>query len=302
MKETNSNLQLLNVKDIRPSSLIDQDRDRSALASSVASRGILQNIMVRPIKKGKYEIVFGLGRWQEAKRRGQKKIWALVRECTDKELLLYNAAENFARSNLPPIQEGHLLKQLHDAGYSARQLENELGISDSQIIQRIKLVEVLPDKAKKAIDSGRLRPSTFEYVRTAVKDPELQAQVIDTVVKRDLDLDSTMQIVEGIHATDEVCKKSEPFKDPNAKNNAAKPKIEDTTFTIEVKQSRVIRGSDGSVLVQDSENHRDRNLPEDFRKAWLKVRENDLVEFLFRHTTSVNAAYNVSSREREPAQ
>jgi ParB/RepB/Spo0J family partition protein len=301
VKTPHQNLQLLNVSDIRPCKLIDQSRDRAALASSIASAGPLQNIMVRPVRK-KYELVFGSGRWQEAKRNGQKQIWALVRQCTDKELLLFNAMENFARSNLSPIQEGELLKKLHEAGYSTRQLEKNLGISHSQIVQRVKLVEVLPAQAKRAIDSGRLAPSTFEYVRTKVKDPELQAQVFDRVVKGDLDLDSTIEIVEGLSPTDEICKKSEPFKDSNAKD---KPRTETVTTTIEVRQSRVVRGPDGSILVQDSENHRDRNLPEELTKAWEKLREHDLVEFLFRHTRSVSdhqSGYTVTSAEQEASQ
>lgn len=289
--------QLLNVSDIIPSRLVKQDRDRSALAASVKRHGVLQNIMVRPHPKrrGKYELVFGRGRWDEAKRSGQKQIYAIIRECNDKELLLYNAIENFSRSNLSEIQEGELLKTLHDAGFSVRALEKEVGISDSQIVQRIKLVELLPTKAKRAIESRRVAPSTFEYVTGAVKDPEMQAKVIEAVVDRRLDLDSTIQLVRGIEPTDQAYKDSEQLNDlKDSRISVVEPKT--LTFLIELQHGLVVNDGHGSLLVRDSKGHRDRNLVEELQKAWLKLQPSDIVTMSFKHTTKA-AAYNVSTEE-----
>ena len=293
MKE--SGPQLLNVADIIPSQLVKQDRDRSMLASSVKRHGVLQNIMVRPHPKrrGKYELVFGRGRWEEAKRSGQKQISAIIRQCNDKELLLYNAIENFSRSNLSEIQQGELLKKLYDAGFTLRALEKELGISDSQIFQRIKLVEVLPDKAKRAIESHRVAPSTFEYVTSTVKDPEMQAKVIETVVDQQLDLDSTIQLVRGIEPTDQVYKDSEQFNDRNdSRISAAEPKT--VTFLIELQHGVVVNDVHGSILVRDSKGHRDRNLAEELQKAWLRLQPGDIVIMNFKHTMKTTAS-NVST-------
>jgi ParB/RepB/Spo0J family partition protein len=294
MKE--GELQLLNVFDIIPSQLVKQDRDRSALATSVKRHGVLQNIMVRPHPKrhGKYELVFGLGRWEEAKRSGQKQIPAIVRQCNDKELLLYNAIENFSRSNLSEIQEGQLLKELQDAGYSTRALEEELGISDSQIVQRIKLFKILPNKAKRAIESHQVSPSAFEYVTSTVKDPEMQSKVIETMVERQLDLDSTIQLVRGIEPTDQIYKSSEQFNDQNdSRNNAVEPKT--VTFLIDLNHGVVVKGEHGSILVRDSKGHRDRNLAEELQKAWLRLQPGDIVTLSFKHTTKT-PAYNVSTQ------
>jgi ParB/RepB/Spo0J family partition protein len=291
-------LMLLNVRDIVPNSLIAQKRDRALLATSIRKHSILQNIAVRPHPKrrGRFEIIFGLGRWEQAKQIGRKQIWALVRECSDIELLKLAGQENFARSNPSPVQEGELLKKLRDLGCSTRELADEYGISVGQVVERIKLVEALPLKAKRAIDSGKVATSTFEFVRSSIRDATTQAQVFETVIQKDLDLDSTVQLVRGMKATSELYEKAEAFRSPNA----TKPRTEDLTFTIEAKQSQVIRGSNGSLLVRDSENHRDRDLPEELRKAWLKLQPGDFVEFSFRHTTSVhivNSSHEHSSLE-----
>ena len=160
-------LRLLMTKDIVPNSLVDQDRDRTLLDGSIAKHGILQNIAVRPHPKrrGKYEIIFGGGRWEQAKENGIREIWALVRDCSDLELLELAGQENFARSNPSPIQEGELLKQLRDCGRTTRQLAAQFNISVGQVTERIKLVEILPEKAKRAIESGRVTATTLEYVR-----------------------------------------------------------------------------------------------------------------------------------------
>ena len=85
----------LNTTDIMPNTLIDQERDRTLLASSVARFGILQPPMVRPHPKhhGKYEIVYGQGRWEAARKARLKQIWVIIRECSDLELLKLGAAE-----------------------------------------------------------------------------------------------------------------------------------------------------------------------------------------------------------------
>ena len=265
----------------------------------MARYGILQNILARPHpkRKGKFEIVSGLGRWEQAKRSRQKQIWALVVECSDLELLKLAGQENFARNNPDPIQEGQLLKQLRDLGCSTRELAREFGISVGQVVERIKLVEILPEKAKRAIESGRVTATTLEYVRSTVKDPQMQVQVFEIVVQKNLDLDSTVQLVKGLQPTDEVLEKAAQFQDSDihsSKNNETKPKTETVSFTIEVQHGRVVLSSDGSVFVRDSENHRDRNLPEELSKAWLKLREGDGVEFSFRQRTSV---HGVNSEE-----
>ena len=126
-----------------------------------------------------------------------------------------------------------------------------------------------------------------------MKDPITQAQVFETVVKKDLDLDSAIELVRGVKETSQLYEKAEEFRG----RNTTKTKTEDITFIIELRQSQVVPGPDGSLLIRDSENHRYCDLLEELRKAWQKVKPRDLVQFSFRHTTSV---HNVNSKEVAP--
>jgi ParB/RepB/Spo0J family partition protein len=293
----------LKVKDILLNNLVAQDRDRTLLKTSVAKHGILQNIGVRPHPKrrAKYELIFGLGRWKEAKAKGKQYIWAAVIPCSDKELVQFAGEENLARSSPSEVQQGELFLKLRELGSTTREIADEFGISTGQVVERIKLVEDLPDKAKRAINSGKVAASTLEFVRSSVRDPTTRTQVIATVVEKKLDLDSTVQLVRGVQPTSEIYARAAEAGEAEAStpklSNASKPRTEDLTFVIELGQSQVIQGPDGSLLVKDRESHRDRNLPDELGRAWLKLRPGDFVEFSFRHTTNVHNVNNQVTAE-----
>jgi ParB family chromosome partitioning protein len=53
------------------------------LAESIALRGLLQPIMVRPREGGGYEIIYGERRWRAHKMMGRSTIPALIRNTDD---------------------------------------------------------------------------------------------------------------------------------------------------------------------------------------------------------------------------
>ena len=62
------------------------EAELAALAESIAEKGVVQPILVRPIEGGaRYEIVAGERRWRAAQRARLHEIPALVRELTDRE-------------------------------------------------------------------------------------------------------------------------------------------------------------------------------------------------------------------------
>ena len=62
------------------------DEDALAeLADSIASQGVVQPIVVRPLGAERYEIVAGERRWRAAQRAGLTSIPAVVRELEDRK-------------------------------------------------------------------------------------------------------------------------------------------------------------------------------------------------------------------------
>ena len=97
----------LSVSSYQPRKYIDPEAI-AELASSVAQKGILQPLLVRPLKNG-YEIVAGERRFRAAQQIGLKTVPAIVRDLTDRETLEIAIIENVQRENLNSVEEAQAI-------------------------------------------------------------------------------------------------------------------------------------------------------------------------------------------------
>ena len=81
------------------------------LADSIAERGVLQPILLRPHGDG-FEIVAGERRWRAAQRARLHTIPALVREIDDSTAAEIALIENVQREDLNAIEEAEGYRQL----------------------------------------------------------------------------------------------------------------------------------------------------------------------------------------------
>ncbi len=84
------------------------------LAQSIQSRGVVQPILVRALKAGKFEIVAGERRWRAAQIAGLVTVPAIVREIADEHALGIGLIENIQREDLNAIEEAAGIKRLID--------------------------------------------------------------------------------------------------------------------------------------------------------------------------------------------
>ncbi|QFT76362.1 ParB/RepB/Spo0J family partition protein [Erythrobacter sp. THAF29] len=84
------------------------------LAGSIAKRGVIQPIIVRPKGNGKYELVAGERRWRAAQKARLHEIPALVRELDDREVMALALIENLQREDLNPVEEARAYQKLAD--------------------------------------------------------------------------------------------------------------------------------------------------------------------------------------------
>lgn len=75
------------------------------LVESIKQHGILQPLLVRPQKDGKYELVAGERHFQGAKTAQLEFVPAVIREMTDVKALELALSENLQREDLNPIEE-----------------------------------------------------------------------------------------------------------------------------------------------------------------------------------------------------
>ncbi|HEX3858840.1 MAG TPA: ParB/RepB/Spo0J family partition protein, partial [Pseudolabrys sp.] len=83
------------------------DTDLAELTDSIRERGIIQPIVVRPVRGhgDTFEIIAGERRWRAAQRAGLHDVPVVVVEATDAQALEFAIIENVQRADLNAIEE-----------------------------------------------------------------------------------------------------------------------------------------------------------------------------------------------------
>jgi ParB family chromosome partitioning protein len=159
-------LQLISPNPRQPRGRFD-DETLAALAGSLAERGILQPVLVRPKAGGTYELVAGERRWRAAALAGLDTIPALVRARADAEALELALIENMAREDLNPIEEANACMALvEELGLTREQVGRRVGRSRVAVSNLLRLLE-LPDEALELIEDGTLSEGHGRALLTA---------------------------------------------------------------------------------------------------------------------------------------
>jgi ParB family chromosome partitioning protein len=139
----------------QPRHRIDEET-LQGLAASVADRGVLQPVLVRPRPGGTYELVAGERRWRAARLAGLETIPALVREHEDAESLELALIENMAREDLNPVEEARACVALvEELGLTREEVARRTGRSRSALSNLTRLLD-LPDEVLELIERGSL--------------------------------------------------------------------------------------------------------------------------------------------------
>ena len=115
------------------------------LASSIAHRGVIQPLIVRPHpeKYERYQIVAGERRWRAAQMAQLHELPVVVRSFDDTEMLEVAIIENIQRADLNPVDEAAGYRQLMDRfGHTQEQMAEALGKSRSHIANSLRLLNL----------------------------------------------------------------------------------------------------------------------------------------------------------------
>ncbi|EHN09644.1 Chromosome (plasmid) partitioning protein ParB [Patulibacter medicamentivorans] len=127
-----------------------------ALAGSIADRGVLQPILVRPLPGGHYELVAGERRWRASQLAGLTEVPALVQDQDDATSLQSALVENMARADLNPVEEARAVAALvEDLGITREAVGRMVGRSRVAISNLLRILD-LPDEALDLIGDGAL--------------------------------------------------------------------------------------------------------------------------------------------------
>jgi ParB family transcriptional regulator, chromosome partitioning protein len=151
------------------------------LVASLRERGIIQPIVVRPLRgvADGYEIVAGERRWRAAQRAGLHEVPVVVIEATDAEALQLAIIENVQRADLNPLEEAEGYRALvEEFGNSQEEIAKTVGKSRSYVANTLRLLK-LSDPVKAYIHGGKLTAGHARMLIGAPNAEELAEQIVE---------------------------------------------------------------------------------------------------------------------------
>jgi ParB family transcriptional regulator, chromosome partitioning protein len=148
------------------------DESIDELADSIAERGVLQPILLRPHGDGEgFEIIAGERRWRAAQRARLHTIPAIVREIDEAATAELALIENIQREDLNAIEEAEGYKQLIDRhGHTQENVAKIVHKSRSHVSNLLRLLD-LPEFVRQSLLKGDISMGHARAVATA-PDPE----------------------------------------------------------------------------------------------------------------------------------
>ena len=126
------------------------------LAASIAARGVIQPVIVRPLPGGRYQLVAGERRWRAAQKAQLHEIPALIRDLADRDVTALALIENIQREDQNPIEEARAYQRLAEReDLTQAEIARLVEKSRSHIANLLRLL-TLPEAVLVHVEAGRL--------------------------------------------------------------------------------------------------------------------------------------------------
>ncbi len=181
--------------------------DLSSLMTSVARKGLVQPIIVRPAEVG-FEIVCGHRRYEACKKLRLKEIACIVEHINDRTAYEKSLIENLERKDLDPVDEARAFRRyVEELGWGGvSELAHTISKSEEYVSHRILLLD-LPAEVLAKVSEGSISPSQAREL-VWVKHPSLQKELSGIIVEKRLsvkELRETAKLVrEGVRMEDAI--------------------------------------------------------------------------------------------------
>ena len=147
------------------------------LAQSIAERGVLQPILLRP-DGADFQVVAGERRWRAAQRARLHTIPAIVREIDEAATAELALIENIQRENLNAIEEAEGYRQLINRyGHTQEALAQIVHKSRSHVANLLRLLD-LPEFVRQSLMRGDINMGHARAVAAAPDPEELAREIV----------------------------------------------------------------------------------------------------------------------------
>ena len=151
------------------------------LAASIAARGVIQPVIVRPLAGGGYQLVAGERRWRAAQKAQLHEIPAIIRDLSDRDVMALALIENIQREDLNPVEEGRAYNRLAEIeGLTQAEIARLVEKSRSHVANLQRLLS-LPESVIAYLEAGLL---TMGHARALVGHEDAAALAELAVTKK----------------------------------------------------------------------------------------------------------------------
>jgi ParB family chromosome partitioning protein len=216
IENTQDNVTKLRLSEIEPEPTqprsIFNHEPLEELASSIATHGLLQPIIVRTGKNGYYRIVAGERRWRASKMAGLTEVPVVVIDVNDREAAELSLIENLQRENLNPIEEALAYKALIDE-YNLTQMEvsDRIGKSRVFVSNTMRLLD-LPEETLEFVKKNELSAGHARAL-LGLRDRSLLNTIAKQIISKGLSVRATEELVRSINKKDTAVEKLTPPTD-----------------------------------------------------------------------------------------
>ena len=157
------------------------EADLDELASSLREKGIIQPIVVRPVRgsNDKFEIIAGERRWRAAQRAGLHDVPIVAVDVTEDEALQLAIIENVQRADLNAIEEASGYQALiNDFRHSHDEIAKTVGKSRVHITNTLRLLK-LPEKVQSLVRSGKVSAGHARVLIGRADAEELAQKIVE---------------------------------------------------------------------------------------------------------------------------
>jgi len=188
------------------------------LAISIRASGVVQPIVVRHGKDGRYTLITGERRLLASKKAGKETIPAIVREVSNLQAMEMTIVENLQRADLNPMEQAHAYVRLsRDFHMTQEQMAERTGKDRASVSNFLRLLK-LPESVQRHVEQGEL---TFGHARAllALEEPTAIEAAAKKVLALHLSVRATENYIQGILNPDAKSKNPKPTAavDPNVR-------------------------------------------------------------------------------------
>lgn len=228
--QTTAPINKIQINDKQPRRYFDPDK-MSQLVQSVKEHGILEPLLVRPLKQDKYELIAGERRLKAAQEAGLTEVPIVSKQFDDKQALQVALLENLQREDLNPVEEVEAIlelltivmevtpasiKSILNEASNAKKRKLELTENVSRQLEQIETI--LAGIGKFNAESFRtsrlpllnlpsdilevLRQGKIEYTKARViarvKDEQQRSDLLDEAISQNLSLTQIKELIQKI--------------------------------------------------------------------------------------------------------